>query len=197
MKNQEEGFGSLGVALMASIIFIYLLLVALYDSWIYPLIVYFSLLTAPAGAFLAMALTLSTLDVFSIIGIIMLMGLVAKNAILLIDFTNQLKAQGKNTIDALAEAGKERLRPILMTTIAMMIGMLPIALATGAGAEWKNGLAWALIGGLASSMILTLVVVPAIYLFIDSAKTSVENAWYGIVGKEEENIADVQYSAEK
>ncbi len=197
MKNQEQGFGSLGLALMASIIFIYLLLVALYDSWVYPLIVYFSLLTAPAGAFLAMAMTLSTLDIFSIIGIIMLMGLVAKNAILLIDFTNQLKAQGKNTIDALSEAGKERLRPILMTTIAMMIGMLPIAMAKGAGAEWKNGLAWALIGGLGSSMILTLVVVPAIYLFIDSAKTSAENTWYRIFGKEEENIEDIQYSAEK
>jgi hydrophobic/amphiphilic exporter-1 (mainly G- bacteria), HAE1 family len=197
MKNQEQGFGSLGVALMASIIFIYLLLVALYDSWVYPLIVYFSLLTAPAGAFLAMGLTMSTLDIFSIIGIIMLMGLVAKNAILLIDFTNQLKEQGKSTIDALSEAGKERLRPILMTTIAMMIGMLPIALARGAGAEWKNGLAWALIGGLGSSMILTLVVVPAIYLFIDSTKTSVTNIYYRIFGKEEEDAADVMYTAEK
>ena len=97
----------------------------------------------------------------------MLVGLVAKNAILLVDYTNQLKAAGYSVIDALLESGKTRLRPILMTTIAMVIGMLPLALASGAGAEWKNGMAWALIGGLSSSMLLTLVLVPVMYLIID------------------------------
>jgi hydrophobic/amphiphilic exporter-1 (mainly G- bacteria), HAE1 family len=113
---------------------------------------------------------MQSLNIFSLLGIIMLIGLVAKNAILLVDFTNQLKAEGAKTIDALLEAGRTRLRPILMTTIAMVIGMLPLALASGAGAEWKNGMAWALIGGLTSSMLLTLVVVPVMYLIIDTIK---------------------------
>jgi HAE1 family hydrophobic/amphiphilic exporter-1 len=97
----------------------------------------------------------------------MLIGLVAKNAILVVDFTNNLKQKGMSTNDALLEATKERIRPILMTTIAMVVGMLPVALATGAGAAWKNGLAWAIIGGLVSSTFLTLVVVPVVYQLVD------------------------------
>ena len=100
----------------------------------------------------------------------MLLGLVAKNAILIVDFTNHLKAQGKNTFDALLEAVRERMRPILMTTIAMVIGMIPIAVAKGSGAEWKNGLAWVLIGGLTSSMFITILFVPFMYHIIDQIK---------------------------
>ncbi|MFM8361869.1 MAG: efflux RND transporter permease subunit, partial [Haliscomenobacter sp.] len=151
----------------AALLFVYLIMVALYDNWVYPFVVLFSIPVAIVGALLAMALTLQTLDIFSIVGIIMLVGLVAKNAILIVDFANQLKEEGKSAFDALLEAGEIRLRPILMTTIAMVFGMLPIALATGAGAEWKNGLAWALVGGLTSSMILTLIVVPVIYYLMD------------------------------
>ncbi|EAZ82669.2 efflux RND transporter permease subunit [Algoriphagus machipongonensis] len=167
MKNQSEGFGSLGLALMASIILIYLIMVALYDSYVYPLVVMFSLPMALMGSLLALALTKGTLSIFSIMGLIMLMGLVAKNAILLVDFTNQLKEAGVEVKEALEKAVKIRFRPILMTTVAMVIGMLPIALAGGAGAEWKNGLAWVIIGGLLSSMFLTLVVVPVIYYLFD------------------------------
>lgn len=98
----------------------------------------------------------------------MLLGLVSKNAILIVDFTNHLKSGGMEVKAALLEAGKERLRPILMTTLAMILGMLPIALATGAGAEIKNGMAWVIIGGLTSSMLLTLFVVPSMYLIIDN-----------------------------
>ena len=170
MKQQAEAFGSLGLALLASIIFVYLIMVALYDSYIYPFVVLFSIPVALVGALLALAMTLQSLNIFSILGIIMLVGLVAKNAILLVDYTNQLKAQGHNTKNALIESGRTRLRPILMTTIAMVIGMLPLALASGAGAEWKNGMAWALIGGLTSSMLLTLVVVPVMYVIIDKIK---------------------------
>lgn len=101
------------------------------------------------------------------LGMIMLMGLVAKNAILLVDFTNQLKDAGVPLKKALRKAVEIRFRPILMTTLAMVFGMLPIALASGAGAEWKNGLAWAIIGGLLSSMFLTMVVVPVIYYIFD------------------------------
>ncbi|OYX19194.1 MAG: acriflavin resistance protein, partial [Algoriphagus sp. 32-45-6] len=167
LKNQSEGFGSLGLALIASIILIYLIMVALYESYVYPLVVMFSLPMALIGSLLALALTKGTLSIFSIMGLIMLMGLVAKNAILLVDFTNELKAAGVEVKTALEKAVKIRFRPILMTTLAMVIGMLPIALASGAGAEWKNGLAWVIIGGLISSMFLTLVVVPVIYFLFD------------------------------
>jgi HAE1 family hydrophobic/amphiphilic exporter-1 len=167
MKQQADAFGSMGYALIASIIFVYLIMVALYNSYIYPFVVLFSIPVAMVGALLALALTMQSLNIFSILGIIMLVGLVAKNAILLVDYTNQLKEQGYTVMDALIESGRTRLRPILMTTIAMVIGMLPLALASGAGAEWKNGMAWALIGGLTSSMLLTLVVVPVMYLIID------------------------------
>lgn len=167
MKNQSEGFGSLGLALLASIILIYLIMVALYDSYVYPLVVMFSLPMALIGSLLALALTKGTLSIFSIMGLIMLMGLVAKNAILLVDFTNQLKAAGVEVKQALLKAVKIRFRPILMTTLAMVIGMMPIALASGAGAEWKNSLAWVIIGGLLSSMFLTLIVVPVIYYLFD------------------------------
>ncbi len=167
-ENQSEGFGTLGIALLASVILVYLIMVALYDSFIYPLVVMFSIPLSIIGALLALALANQSLGIFTILGLIMLIGLVAKNAIILVDFTNQMKAEGKSTHDALILANHARLRPILMTTIAMVIGMLPIALASGAGAEWKNGLAWVIVGGLTSSLFLTLIVVPVMYQVFDS-----------------------------
>jgi HAE1 family hydrophobic/amphiphilic exporter-1 len=167
MENQSEGFGSMGIALLAAIVLVYLIMVGLYDSFIYPLVVLFSIPMAIIGAFLALALTNNSLNIFTILGLIMLIGLVAKNAIILVDFTNQRKAEGATTFQALIDANHARLRPILMTTIAMVIGMLPIALASGAGAEWKNGLAWVIIGGLLSSLFLTLIIVPVIYAIFD------------------------------
>jgi hydrophobic/amphiphilic exporter-1 (mainly G- bacteria), HAE1 family len=176
-RNQNESFGGMALAMIASILFVYLIMVALYDSWIYPFVVLFSIPVALVGALLALALTMKNLSIFSFLGIIMLIGLVAKNAILLVDFTNQAKEEGHNTYDALLMAGKERLRPILMTTVAMVIGMLPIAMASGAGAEWKTGLAWALIGGLTSSMLLTLVLVPVIYMITDTVLAFVDRVF--------------------
>lgn len=170
LKRQAEGFSSLLLALVASILLVYLIMVALYDSWINPFVVMFSIPVAVVGALLAIALSMKVLDIFTMLGIIMMVGLVAKNAILLVDFANQAKEEGLSTVEALIEAGRIRLRPILMTTLAMTIGFLPIALAKGAGSEWKNGLAWALIGGLTSSMILTLLIVPVMYLFMDGIK---------------------------
>jgi len=174
MKQQADAFGSMGYALIASIVLVYLIMVALYNSYIYPFVVLFSIPVAIVGALLALALTMQSLNIFSILGIIMLIGLVAKNAILLVDCTNQLKEKGHNVKEALLEAGRTRLRPILMTTIAMVIGMLPLALASGAGAEWKNGMALALIGGLTSSMLLTLVLVPVMYLIVDKLKSRLD-----------------------
>jgi len=167
LQQQSDAFGSLGLALMIAILLVYFIMVALYESVVYPFVVLFSIPVALIGALLALALTMESLTVFSIVGMIMLLGLVAKNAILIVDFANQLKAEGHNVIDALIEAGKERLRPILMTTLAMILGMLPIALASGAGAETKNGMAWVIIGGLTSSLLLTLLVVPSMYLVVD------------------------------
>lgn len=170
-KNQGDAFGSLGLALLTAILLVYLVMVALYESLIYPFVVLFSIPVALIGALLALALSMETLNIFSIIGMIMLLGLVSKNAILIVDFANHLKEQGHSVKDALIEAGKERLRPILMTTLAMILGMLPIALASGSGSEIKNGMAWVIIGGLTSSMVLTLFVVPAMYLIIERLKT--------------------------
>jgi HAE1 family hydrophobic/amphiphilic exporter-1 len=170
MKQQAEAFASLGVAILLALILVYLVMVALYNSYIYPFVVLFSIPMAVIGAFLALALTGCLLNMFAMIGMIMLIGLVAKNAILIVDFTNQQRAHGLSIYDALVEAGKERLRPILMTTLSMIFGMLPIALATGASSETKNGLAWVIIGGLTSSLLLTLVLVPSVYRTVESIR---------------------------
>jgi HAE1 family hydrophobic/amphiphilic exporter-1 len=162
-ENQSEGFGTLGIALLAAIILVYLIMVGLYDSFVHPFVVLFAIPLSFIGALLALALTNNTLNIFTILGMIMLIGLVCKNAIMLVDYTNQRRAAGESIRTALIQANHARLRPILMTTIAMVFGMFPIALASGAGAEWKNGLAWVIIGGLISSLFLTLIVVPVIY----------------------------------
>ncbi|TFV94510.1 efflux RND transporter permease subunit [Algoriphagus kandeliae] len=170
IKRQNDSFGALGQVLLISFLLIYLIMVALYDSFVYPFVVLFSIPVAVIGAILALNLSINNLSLFALLGLIMLMGLVAKNAILIVDFTNQLKAKGLETRDALIEAGKGRMRPILMTTLSMVIGMLPIALASGTASEWKNGLAWVIIGGLLSSLILTVYLVPMVYEFIDRLK---------------------------
>lgn len=177
-KNQSEAFSSLFSAVGLGILLIYLIMVALYESVVYPFVVLFSLPVAIIGAILALALSLNTINLFSILGIIMLLGLVAKNAILIVDFANQEKAKGMNVKDALIAAGRERLRPILMTTLAMVLGMLPMALSSDAGSETKNGMAWVIIGGLTSSMIFTLVFVPVMYTVIEGWKNKV-NGWFG------------------
>jgi HAE1 family hydrophobic/amphiphilic exporter-1 len=170
IKRQNDSFGALGSVLLISFLLIYLIMVALYDSFVYPFVVLFSIPVAAIGAFFALNLSLSNLSLFALLGLIMLMGLVVKNAILIVDFTNQLKAKGKHFKEALIIAGKGRMRPILMTTLSMVVGMLPIAMATGTAAEWKNGLAWVIIGGLLSSLILTVFLVPMIFYVVDSLK---------------------------
>ena len=131
------------------------------------MVVMLSLPLAIIGALLALALSAKSLSLFSIMGIIMLMGLVAKNAILVVDFANGLQEQGKKAREAIIEATSVRFRPILMTNLALIVGLLPIALGSGAGAEWKNGLGWVLIGGLASSMFLSMIIVPVLYTILD------------------------------
>lgn len=166
-ERQGDSFGSLGLAILVAIILMYLVMVTLYDNFVYPFVVLFSIPVAFVGVFLLLALTKSSLSIFTMLGMIMLLGLVAKNAILIVDFANHKKTLGISTWTALIEAGKGRLRPILMTTIAMVIGMLPIALSTSSGSEWKNSLAWVIIGGLSTSLCLTIFIVPMVYYFID------------------------------
>ncbi len=175
MEMQGDAFGTLGFALLTAIFLVYLIMVALYESYLYPFVVLFTIPLAIVGAILGLALAKQTLSIFSIVGIIMLIGLVAKNAILVVDFTNHLKKLGKSTTDALLEATKTRLRPVLMTTVAMIIGLLPIALASGAASEWKNGIAWVLIGGLTSSMFLTLIIVPVMFLTMENMKLRISS----------------------
>lgn len=183
IKRQNDSFGALGSVLLISFLLIYLIMVALYDSFIYPFVVLFSIPLAAIGAFLALNLSMNNLSLFALLGLIMLMGLVVKNAILIVDFTNQLKAEGKHFREALILAGKGRMRPILMTTLSMAVGMLPIALATGTAAEWKNGLAWVIIGGLLSSLILTVFLVPMVYYLVDRLKEK--------FGKKRKNIQQI------
>jgi Cation/multidrug efflux pump len=170
LEQQADAFGSLFLVIGAALIFVYLVMVALYNSFLYPFVVLFSIPVAIIGSLFALALAGKSLSIFSMIGFIMLMGLVAKNAILIVDFTNQLRKNGLSVFDALVEAGKERLRPILMTTFAMVFGMMPIALSSGASSESKNGLAWVIIGGLISSLLLTLVLVPSVYASMEKYK---------------------------
>ncbi|MFV0305314.1 MAG: efflux RND transporter permease subunit [Moheibacter sp.] len=168
MEMQEDGFGTLGIALLAAIILVYLVMVGLYNSYVYPFVVLFSIPLSLIGVMIILALTNNSINIFTILGMIMLIGLVCKNAILLVDFTNQRKEAGESTYNALIQANHARLRPILMTTIAMVFGMIPIAIAKGAAAEMNNGLAWVIIGGLLSSLFLTLIIVPVVYAIFDS-----------------------------
>ena len=167
IERQGDSFAAMGMAILAAVLLMYLVMVALYNNFVYPFVVLFSIPVAFIGVFLALALTKSAMSIFTILGMIMLLGLVAKNAILIVDFANHRKEHGATTWQALLEAGQERLRPILMTTLAMVIGMLPIALSAAAGSEWKSGLAWVIIGGLSSSLCLTVFVVPMVYYCVD------------------------------
>lgn len=170
-KRTSEALFTLGIAFAISIFLVYLVLVALYDSYFYPFVVLFSIPLALIGALSAMALAGQALSIFSVMGLIMLTGLVGKNAILIVDFANNLRRSGNGLKESVAEAVRLRFRPVIMTTLTIVIGLLPVALATGAGSEWKNGLAWALIGGLTSSLVLTLIIIPVIYYGIEKLLT--------------------------
>jgi len=152
------------VALLLSIVLVYLLMVALYDSYRTPFIIMFAVPVAAVGAIGSLAITHQTLNLFSLIGTVLLIGLVSKNGILLVDFANRQRAAGMGRVAAIREAARERFRPIMMTTIAMIAGMTPLALALDPGAQAARSLGTVVIGGLASSLLLTLVLVPVVYV---------------------------------
>ena len=166
-----ESFRSLGFALVLGIVLIYLILAAQFNHFIHPLTIMTSLPVSFVGAFALLYFTHMTVNIFSLIGVIMLMGLVTKNAILVVEFTNQLRDRGMERDEALMVAGPTRLRPVLMTTVSTIVGMLPVALMIGGGAgvEMRAPMAVAVIGGLITSTLLTLVVVPVVYALFDNA----------------------------
>lgn len=167
VQNLNETKGFVLEAILLAIVFIYLILASLFGSFMQPLAIMLSLPLSLLGVALALLITGGTLNVMSMIGIIMLMGLVTKNGILLIDFVNHARSEGRERMDAIMDAGRIRLRPIIMTTAAMIFGMVPLALAIGEGAEQRSPMAHAVIGGLITSTILTLFVVPAVYTLLD------------------------------
>jgi HAE1 family hydrophobic/amphiphilic exporter-1 len=170
-------FSNMLQTLTLAVIFIYLILASQFGSFLHPFAIMLSLPLSLVGVALALLATGDSLNMMSMIGLIMLMGLVTKNAILLIDFTNQARAAGTPRDEALIKAGSTRLRPIVMTTLAMIFGMLPLAFAIGAGAEMRAPMARAVIGGLITSTLLTLVVVPVVYTYLDGLRPETVKDW--------------------
>ena len=163
MKSMMDSMSVFARAIMLSLILMYLSLVLLYNNWIDPLVVMFSIPFSILGAILALALSGTSLNIYAMLGLVMLIGLVAKNAILLVDFANEQLALGLSMDDALIAAVKMRTRPILMTALSTIIGMVPVAIASGSSAELRNGIGWVIIGGMALSTMLTLIVVPVVF----------------------------------
>ena len=174
-KDFVESSSSLLFTFLLALILIYLTLAAQFESFRDPLIIMFTVPLAIAGAVISIWYFNQTLNIFSQIGQIMLIGLVTKNGILIVEFANQKKAQGLNVVEAVKEAARLRLRPILMTSLSTILGTLPIALALGAGAESRSSMGIAVIGGLIFSTVLTLFVIPVIYTYLSEKTKSVSN----------------------
>jgi HAE1 family hydrophobic/amphiphilic exporter-1 len=171
-KDQEEVFREMGIALISGVALMYLILVVQFGSFTAPLPVMISLPLSLIGVVLALLITGNTLNLMSFIGVIMLMGLVAKNAILLLDAARVREAEGMDREEALMAAGRKRLRPILMTTFALIAGMLPVAIGIGEGGEFYRPMAVAIIGGTITSTFLTLLVIPSFYDSIEIKRDS-------------------------
>jgi hydrophobic/amphiphilic exporter-1 (mainly G- bacteria), HAE1 family len=172
-QQQQEGFGTLLIAMGLSVLFVYMVLASQFGSFSQPFVIMLAMPFSFIGAFLALRLAGFDLDILGMIGLIMLLGLVTKNSILLIDFTNRLRNSGLDKHTALERAGAIRLRPILMTTLALVVGSLPVAIGIGEGSEFRRGLSIVLIGGLITSMLLTLLVVPTSYSLLESVLTRI------------------------
>ena len=175
-REFRDSSGSIYLVFGMALAFIYLVLAAQFESWRSPLIIMFSVPLSMTGALLALWLTGGTLSIYSQIGLITLVGLITKHGILIVEFTNQLRDDGREMLDAVMEACELRLRPILMTTGAMVLGVLPLAYASGAGAESRQQIGWVLVGGLTLGTLLTLFVVPVAYTLIAGARRRVVTA---------------------
>jgi multidrug efflux pump subunit AcrB len=169
-RDYMESSNTLLFAFLLALILIYLVLAAQFESYRDPLIIMFTVPLAIAGALISLLIFGQTLNIFSQIGMIMLIGIVTKNGILIVEFANQKKAKGAELIQAVAEAATQRFRPILMTSLATVLGALPIAFALGAGAKSRVSMGIVIIGGLLFALILTLFVIPALYTYISKLK---------------------------
>jgi multidrug efflux pump len=159
-KNSQ---GALGIVFLLALVFIFLVLAAQFESFIDPLVIMVSVPLSMIGALLALQWSGGSLNVYSQIGLITLVGLITKHGILIVEFTNQLREEGMEMVDALVKASAQRLRPILMTTGAMVLGAVPLAMATGAGAETRSQIGWVIVGGMSLGTLLTIFVVPTMY----------------------------------
>jgi hydrophobic/amphiphilic exporter-1 (mainly G- bacteria), HAE1 family len=178
-KNMQESFTYALGALALAVVFIYMILASQFKSFLQPLALMSSLPLTLIGVVLALLAFRSSLNMFSVIGIVMLMGLVTKNAILLVDFAIRAREAGMERKAALLEAARVRLRPILMTTLAMVFGMVPLAFALTEGSEQRAPMGQAVIGGVITSSLLTLVVVPVIYCWLDNLSVWATRVWRG------------------
>jgi multidrug efflux pump len=177
---RESGAGLVFVILFAAL-FIYLMLSAQFESFVSPFVIMLTVPLAGLGALLAIWLTGGTLNVYSKVGLVMLIGLITKHGILIVEFANQLRGRGMAAAEAVAEAATLRLRPILMTTGAMVLGALPLALAMGAGAEARQAIGWVIVGGLLVGTLFTLFVIPTAYLLLvrNRKKTGTDHVFAG------------------
>ena len=178
-EDMNNMFVDMMIAILFAVLFVYMIMVSLFESFVHPFTIMFSLPVALFGALTGLALTGQNLNTFSMIGILLSMGLVTKNAILLVDYTNTLRREGMSMMDALLTAGPIRLRPIMMTTATMIFGMIPLALGLGSGGEFRTGLAVVVIGALTSSTVLTLVLVPVVYTLMEGFTTRIKKAFKG------------------
>jgi multidrug efflux pump len=163
-REFRESGAALAVIFLLALVFIYLVLSAQFESFVSPFVIMLTVPLAVTGALLALRLTQGTLNVYSQTGLIMLIGLITKHGILIVEFANQLRARGMRRLEAVIEAATLRLRPILMTTGAMVLGATPLAIATGAGAEARQQIGWVIVGGLLLGTLFTLYVIPAAYV---------------------------------
>lgn len=167
VENSADLGSSAGIAIGFAVVLIYLILASLYGSFVTPVTILVALPLALCGAFYALYITHETMSIFATLGIFLLLGVSGKNSILLVDFANQMMAEGKSRAEAIIAAGKTRLRPILMTSFALIAGTMPIAIGLNEASKMRTAMGWAIVGGLISSTILTLVVVPAIFSYVD------------------------------
>ncbi len=172
-EEMQDSFRSMKFALLLAVFLVYIVMASQFESLVHPLVILFTIPLALVGAVLALFLTGTTVNVVAFIGIIMLAGIVVNNAIVLVDLINQLQAQGLEKTSAIMEAGQARLRPILMTTLTTVLGLLPMAIGFGEGSELRTPMAITVIGGLLVSTLLTLVVIPVVYSLLDRKKWSV------------------------
>jgi HAE1 family hydrophobic/amphiphilic exporter-1 len=175
-EEMQESFRSMQFALLLAVFLVYLVMASQFESLIHPFVILFTIPLALVGAVLALFVTGTTVNVVAFIGAIMLVGIVVNNAILLVDLINQLRADGMEKTEAILEAGRGRLRPILMTTLTTVLGLLPMAIGLGEGAEVRTPMAITVIGGLLVSTLLTLIVIPVVYSLLDRKKLSAADA---------------------